>query len=251
MPDSAASPPGVDAPFVGAVSVFVFRGGRLLAMHRAADRDAAPGAWDAVSGRVQAGEHPFDAARRESAEETGLDVAIDPSPVTAYTAKRREADMLVVAYRAGSDGGDVVLSEEHDAFAWMTLEEFAAACPFPPLVAAARLAAGRAAAAGGGHFVLWEFRVRAGREGEFEAACGPDGDRARLFRRDPAYRGTELLRDGAGARRYVTIDRWTSRAAHDAFLARWRSEYAALDRRFEALTEHEAPLGRYDAAPAA
>src|SRR5262245_5103894 len=45
-----------------AVSVFVFRGDRLLALKRAARVEAAPGAWDVVSGRVQSGEHPYDAA---------------------------------------------------------------------------------------------------------------------------------------------------------------------------------------------
>ncbi len=38
------------------------------------------------------------------------------------------------------ESGDVVLSEEHDAFAWMTQEEFARACRFPALVEAVRLA---------------------------------------------------------------------------------------------------------------
>ena len=52
--------------------------------------------------------------------------------------------MVVVAYRGTSPSGEVVLSDEHDAFAWMTLEEFASACRFDRLVGAARLAAGTA-----------------------------------------------------------------------------------------------------------
>src|SRR5262245_53217051 len=87
---------------VGAVSVFVFRGDRLLALRRSARSDAAAGAWDAVSGRLRAGEHPRDAAVRETREETGLEVRVDDTPLVAYTAKRAEAPMLVVAYRAES-----------------------------------------------------------------------------------------------------------------------------------------------------
>jgi len=267
------------ASFVAAVSVFVFRGDRLLALRRSAGSDASPGAWDAVSGRVEANEHPHDAARRECLEETGLDVEVDLAPVASYTARRHRSPMIVIAYRGRSEAGDVVLSDEHDDHAWMTLEAFAMACPFPPLVVAARLAAGDgpdagapsqaavpptgaddaghdatgagAAASGDGHVIVWEFRVRPGREAEFESAYGPDGDWARLFRRDPAYRGTDLLRDGAAERRYVTVDRWASRAANDAFRERWRTEYEALDRRCESFTEHEAALGRYDTVPAA
>ncbi len=129
------------ARFVAAVAIFVFRGARLLAMRRARTKDAAPGAWEALSGRVRPGEQPLEAAAREAREESGLLVTVAPRPVTAYRAKRNEEEMIVVAYRAESPSGEVVSSEEHDAFAWMTLEEFAAACPFPPLVEAARLAA--------------------------------------------------------------------------------------------------------------
>jgi 8-oxo-dGTP diphosphatase len=132
---------GGAARFVVAVVVLVFRSGRLLAMRRSRRRDAAPGAWEALAGRVRKGEQPLDAARREAAEECSLRVDIDPRPVTAYQAKRGTASMVVVAYRGMSRAGEVALSDEHDAYAWMTIEEFARACRFDRLVKAARLAA--------------------------------------------------------------------------------------------------------------
>ncbi len=126
--------------FVAAVVVFVFRGPRLLAMRRARTKDAAPGAWEALSGRVRAGEQPLAAAEREAREECGLAIEIEPRPLTSYVAKRNQEDMVVIAYRARSLVGEVTLSDEHDRSAWMTLDEFARSCPFPPLVQAARLA---------------------------------------------------------------------------------------------------------------
>jgi heme-degrading monooxygenase HmoA len=99
------------------------------------------------------------------------------------------------------------------------------------------------------HVIIWEFRARAGREEEFERAYGPAGDWARLFERGEGYLGTELHRDGAGGRRYVTIDRWASREAFEAFRARWKKDYDDLDRRCEALTEHEAPIGSFTSVP--
>lgn len=128
------------ARFVAAVEVFIFRGERILAMRRARDSEAAPGAWDALSGRVRSGEQPLAAARREVREESGLEVRLDPRPVASYVAKRNRDDMMVIAYRAESESGEVTLSHEHDEFAWMTVDEFAAACPFPLLVEAARAA---------------------------------------------------------------------------------------------------------------
>jgi quinol monooxygenase YgiN len=91
--------------------------------------------------------------------------------------------------------------------------------------------------------VIWEFRPHDGREAEFVAAYGPRGDWAALFARDEHWLGTDLLRDVDDASRYVTIDRWTSRAAYDSFRSRAAAEYAALDRACDALTAHEARLG--------
>ncbi len=131
--------------FIAAVVVAVFRGGRVLAMRRAPDKDAGAGAWEALSGRVLPGEDPLQAALREAREECGLEPAIDPRPLASYQAKRNRDDMIVVVYRGASETGDVVLSSEHDRFAWMTLDEFTRACPFPQLVEAVRLAGAQAA----------------------------------------------------------------------------------------------------------
>ena len=128
------------ARFVAAVAVAVFRGGRVLAMRRSPLKDAGAGAWEALAGRVRPGEQPLAAARREAREECGLEVAIDPRPVASYQTKRNLEDMVVVVYRGVSETGDVVLSDEHDACAWMTQAEFERACRFPLLVEAVRLA---------------------------------------------------------------------------------------------------------------
>jgi len=106
-----------------AVTVLVFRGDRMLSMCRAATQDAGPGLWEGVSGRVQAGEDPIAAARREVIEETRLRVEVQARPVTAYAALRRGEPMIVIVFRAQHREGEVVLSEEHDAYRWCDLAE--------------------------------------------------------------------------------------------------------------------------------
>ena len=93
--------------------------------------------------------------------------------------------------------------------------------------------------------MVGEFLVRAGHEAAFERAYGPGGDWARLFGRNAGYLGTELLADPDVPRRYLTIDRWVSREAHDDFSRRLKPEYEALDGGFQELTEREARLGSF------
>ena len=86
--------------------------------------------------------------------------------------------------------------------------------------------------------VIWSYRVQPGREEQFEAAYGPEGPWARLFRVAPAYRGVELLRSASDGE-YLTIDRWASAADYEKFLKACGDEYARIDRACEALTVQE------------
>jgi heme-degrading monooxygenase HmoA len=95
------------------------------------------------------------------------------------------------------------------------------------------------------YVIIWEYEVAAGRAEAFEQAYGPDGAWAQLFARSTGYLGTELLRTPAPGGRYVTIDRWASPLAYEAFREQWRGEYAALDRQCASLTTHEHHVGDF------
>jgi heme-degrading monooxygenase HmoA len=84
--------------------------------------------------------------------------------------------------------------------------------------------------------VLWEFEVKPDSEENFERIYGADGDWVRLFRTDPNFRETRLLRDPFRPRRYVTLDLWTSRDAYRAFKESHREAYETLDKKCEGLT---------------
>jgi heme-degrading monooxygenase HmoA len=96
------------------------------------------------------------------------------------------------------------------------------------------------------YVILWRFRPLEGLESEFERAYGPSGEWALLFRRGDGYLGTELLRRFDDPGEYLTLDRWASRAAYEAFRERFSSEYRQLDRRLEELTEEEALIGTFE-----
>jgi len=108
-----------------AVAAVITRGTEILSLRRAATNEAGAGLWETLSGRVEQGEEPLDAVRREIEEECGLEVEIDPRPVESYAAKRAGEPMIVVLYRARYLSGDVRLSAEHDDFGWLSLAEFA------------------------------------------------------------------------------------------------------------------------------
>ena len=120
--------------FIVAVAALVIRDGRILSLRRAPDSDASPGVWETLSGRVEPGEEPLAAVKRETDEECGLIVRFDTRPFAARHALRNGLPMIVIHYRARHVAGEVRLSAEHDDFAWLTADEFSVRCPIPELV---------------------------------------------------------------------------------------------------------------------
>ena len=93
--------------------------------------------------------------------------------------------------------------------------------------------------------IVWRYEVRDRHRAEFEAAYGPTGDWARLFARNPGFRGTELMRSGDDDS-YLTLDVWRSAADFKAFIAEHQPDYEALDARTEAWTRCEHRIGEYE-----
>ncbi len=93
---------------------------------------------------------------------------------------------------------------------------------------------------------LWEYEVKPSCEERFEKVYGPEGDWARLFRSDPDYRETRLLRDTAGGAIYVTLDFWNRRKAYEKFMNSHAAEYKRLDAVGGKLTLRERQIGWYE-----
>jgi heme-degrading monooxygenase HmoA len=95
--------------------------------------------------------------------------------------------------------------------------------------------------------VVWQFEIAEEKISDFEAAYGPDGAWAKLFRTSPNYLGTELLRDAYVPGTYLTIDRWASEADFRAFRKEHDKDYEAIDRSCDSLTSRETRIGAYTA----
>lgn len=96
--------------------------------------------------------------------------------------------------------------------------------------------------------IVWEFIVNADKAAEFEAVYGSSGEWAKLFAGSEGYLQTQLLRDASNLQRYVTLDLWISRQAHDDFRRQHAAEYQALDTRCERLTLKEVRLGDFESS---
>ena len=115
-----------EGTFGVAVKAAIMRGARLLVLYKTPDEARSgpdPGVRvDLPGGRIEFGESPVAALRREVAEETGLEIEpVAPLHVWHYVKERFQ--LVGIDYLCECASGEVALSNEHDAFAWLTEEE--------------------------------------------------------------------------------------------------------------------------------
>lgn len=128
---------------IGVVDVFVLRGAasgiRVLVLRRG-EGTRCTGAWEAVHGRIEDGERPEEAAVREVAEETGLDVARLYNVICQpFYLHRFDAVQMAVVFAAFVETPDAVaLGPEHDAAEWLTPEQAMHRLSWPRSVSALR-----------------------------------------------------------------------------------------------------------------
>jgi type II secretory ATPase GspE/PulE/Tfp pilus assembly ATPase PilB-like protein/8-oxo-dGTP pyrophosphatase MutT (NUDIX family) len=112
----------------GVVEVFVIRhrGGdwRVLALQRAADGKR-PESWETVYGKVEPRERPESAARRELEEETGLvPSALYNVTVSSFYLHTSNTVQMCITFAAFvPEDADVIISDEHQRYEWLSLDE--------------------------------------------------------------------------------------------------------------------------------
>ncbi len=108
-----------------AVIGFVYDGDRFLLLKR----NNPPLVWGPPGGRLAMHEDPVAGLHREIMEETGLHTDIVGLAGTWFGDLGDGEPLLSIDYLAAYRGGEVKLSAEHAAYAWVTIEQLAAGDP--------------------------------------------------------------------------------------------------------------------------
>jgi len=104
----------------------VVKDGKILILQRHKDEDVYPNMWELPSGKREPLEPSETSLIREVREETGLDVKIIiPFSVFDYQIEKPDEirDSTQINFLVTPVSNNVVLSEEHQAFAWITKDE--------------------------------------------------------------------------------------------------------------------------------
>jgi 8-oxo-dGTP pyrophosphatase MutT (NUDIX family) len=110
---------------VGVVDVCVIRivgrAWKVLVLRRA-ESTKRPGSWEFVHGRIDDGELPVMAARRELREETGLSTdRMYSITVNPFYVLPSDTLQIGLVFAAIVDSARVTIGEEHDTYEWLSV----------------------------------------------------------------------------------------------------------------------------------
>lgn len=108
--------------------------GKILLIHRTA-KQFSGNIWEYPVGRTKQFETLADGLKREIAEETGLTSIEIERPFSAFEfmrgEKAAENEVRAVVYAATTDQENVQLSDEHDAYQWVAIDDAIAMADHP------------------------------------------------------------------------------------------------------------------------
>src|SRR3989338_8118247 len=105
----------------------IIEDGKVLILQRSQNENVYPGMWELPSGKREPPEPSEDSLVREIKEETGLNVKpVMPFSVFDYQVEKPEEirDSTQINFLVTTtNNNNVILSQEHQAFAWITMED--------------------------------------------------------------------------------------------------------------------------------
>lgn len=112
------------------VKAIIFdRQDRVLILHRSEIERKKKNShgFDFPGGGLEVGELMLDALSREVFEETGLAVEII-APAYVYDELQAEKHLVIIKYACANPSGELILSDEHDQYEWVPLQQLANRC---------------------------------------------------------------------------------------------------------------------------
>jgi len=103
-------------------SFIVNRNKELLIIKRVSNDLHSPGIWEIPGGRLKEGEDPFEGLKRETKEETDLNITI-LNPISVHHFTRDDGqNITMITFYCNPLTEEVKLSEEHTEYLWVPIE---------------------------------------------------------------------------------------------------------------------------------
>jgi 8-oxo-dGTP diphosphatase len=110
-------------PLGVAGKAIIRRNGKILLLQRSVTNEFEPGLWEFPGGKINFGENLIEALRREVREEVGLPVKVG-RPLITWNFYKKPFWVTGITFCCDFVGGQIILSHEHDNFAWITPGEY-------------------------------------------------------------------------------------------------------------------------------
>lgn len=105
------------------VKAFIMDDTNLLVIKRDSNDVHKPNIWEFPGGRLDLGEDPFEGLKRETKEETGVDIEI-MHPLNVRHVKRDDGQTItMLIFLCKALNNNVKLSPEHTEYDWLSLEK--------------------------------------------------------------------------------------------------------------------------------
>jgi 8-oxo-dGTP diphosphatase len=101
-----------------AVNAFLLKDNKFLLLKR----NDPPLIWGPPGGKLEINEAPIIGLKRETKEETGLEIEVI-MPVTTWFGEFNNKKIFAVDYLCQYRSGNIKLSEEHNFYKWLSLQD--------------------------------------------------------------------------------------------------------------------------------
>lgn len=105
-----------------AAKAFIVKDGKILLLKRRSNDVHRPGEWDIPGGRLEIGEDPYIGVKRETKEESNLDIDI-LLPFDVHHFVRQDGQKItMIIFLCKLLSSDIVLSKEHTEYKWVSVD---------------------------------------------------------------------------------------------------------------------------------